>query len=221
MKIAKQLPMNEIIEKHEKGIKQQKLAEEYGVDRTTLNRKINKYYAQRGEENPRKLTKRKKHTKLRKELPIEEITEKWKSGISMQKLAEQYGVNRLTIYDRIKKGYKEKGEEKINRPGRRRKEIPIEEIVEKWKNGVPSQQLAEKYGVSYLTILSRINEYHKMNTNKNKILKNKEILIEYLEKGLSEQQIKDIAKSKKITIPDNIMNQANKEVRHKKTDIER
>lgn len=220
MKVTKKLPMEEIIEKHEKGVKQQKLAEEYGIDRSALNRKINKYYAQIGKENPRKL-KKGKTTKLRKDLPIQEITEKWKSGISMQKLAEEYGVTRSTIYDRIKKGYKESGEEKINKPGRRRIELPIEEIVEKWKCGMPPKKLSEDYNVDIGTIRRRINEYHKNSMVKNKILKNSEIITEYLQKGLSEQQIKDIAKNKKITIPDDVMNKANKEVKYKKSDMER
>ena len=39
-------------------------------------------------------------------------------------------------------------------------EIPIDEIVKKWKQGDTQRELAIEYGISYFTINSRISEYY-------------------------------------------------------------
>lgn len=220
--LMKQIPTEEIIEKWNNGIGTRQLAKDYKVDIATIRNRINKYYKDRGEIKP----KPKRESKIgigRKEIPIEEIIKKWNNGISTKQLAKDYDIGRRTIYERINEYYKENGKVK---PDKRveKKELPVEKIVEKWNVGILPKELAKEYGVSVTTINNRIKEYYKGKTKptvKNKILKDSEIIAKYLQKGLSAQQIRIIAKSKKITIPDDVINKANEEVKHKKEDIER
>ena len=44
--------------------------------------------------------------------------------------------------------------------GRKKIELPIEEIVKKWEQGVTQKELSKEYGVSRVTINKRISEYY-------------------------------------------------------------
>ena len=44
--------------------------------------------------------------------------------------------------------------------GRKKIELPIEEIVKKWEQGVTQKELSKEYGVSDVTISKRISEYY-------------------------------------------------------------
>ena len=44
--------------------------------------------------------------------------------------------------------------------GRKKIELPIEEIVKKWEQGVTQKELSKEYGVSEYIIRKRISEYY-------------------------------------------------------------
>ena len=50
--------------------------------------------------------------------------------------------------------------------GRKKIELPIEEIVKKWEQGVTQKELSKEYGVSDVTISKRISEYYEKEEKK-------------------------------------------------------
>lgn len=166
------------------------------------------------------------------ELPIDEIVEKWKQGSTIKELAKEYGVSQTTINKRISEYY-----EKIGKPKPKRKtkiELPIDEVVEKWKQGATQSELEKEYGVSISTINTRISEYNekkeietKLSKHKNvenngeklRIVKSSSIIAEYLRKGLTIQQIESIALKRNIIIPQKVIEKAiqkNKQLEEKR-----
>lgn len=87
------------------------------------------------------------------------------------------------------------------------KNLPTEEIVSRWKKGVSKRELAEEYKVSVDTIHKRIEEYrNKMDIRR--ILKKPDIIIDYLRRGLSIEQIQETALESKVIIPEEVMEKA-------------
>ena len=76
------------------------------------------------------------------ELPIEEIVKKWEQGVTQKELSKEYGVSDVTIRKRISEYYEKEEKEKP----KKRIELPIEEIVKKWKQGVTQKELSKEYG---------------------------------------------------------------------------
>lgn len=146
------LPVEEIIKKHELGTSQKELAQEYGVSRLTIAKRIKAYYKDTGKAAPLL-----DYTRIR--LPIEDIIKKYKLGISQEQLAKEYGVSKTTIGNKIKKYYKENGEEKIEKDFPRIK-LPVEEIVKKYEDGTSPLNISKEYNVARTTILNRLNEYY-------------------------------------------------------------
>ena len=112
----------------------------------TIRKRISEYYEKEEKEKPKK----------RIELPIEEIVKKWKQGVTQKELSKEYGVSEALIGRRISEYYEkeEKGKPK------KRIELPIEEIVKKWEQGVTQKELSKEYGVSRVTINKRISEHY-------------------------------------------------------------
>jgi len=104
-----------------------------------------------------------KYMKKEVELPIEEIVEKYKKGIIQTKIAAEYGVSQPTIASKIKKYYKRLDMEvpKTKNKGKKRIELPIKEIIDKYEHGISEQKLADEYNVAQQTISKRIIEYYK------------------------------------------------------------
>jgi len=131
---------------------------------------------------------KKKNIKI--EIPIDEIVKKWKQGDTQRELAIEYGVSTNTINKRISEYY-----EKIGKPKRRQKiELPINEIIEKWKQGATQRELAKEYGVSVNTIGRRIAEYHKKIGKPNPKQKQKidlpiNEIVEKWEKGVTQREL--------------------------------
>ena len=204
-----ELPIDEIVEKWEKGVTQRELAKEYGVSVNTIGRRIAEYHKKIGKPRPRP------KPKPRMELPIDEIVEKWKQGSTIKELAKEYGVSQTTINKRISEYYENIGKSK---PKRKTKiELPIDEIVEKWEKGVTQRELTKEYGVSYRTIQSRISQYYDKNEDnekikkdekKLKVMKSSSIIAEYLKKGLTIEQIESIALKQNIIIPQKVVEKA-------------
>ena len=159
------------------------------------------------------------------ELPIEEIVEKWKQGTIQQELAKEYGVSKTTITKRIAEYYEKKGNKKTKPKikSKQKIELSIDEIVKKWKEGSTQTELAKEYGISLTTISSRISEYNREkeiktkllnyesaenNGKKLKIMRSSSIIAEYLRKGLTIEQIKNIALERNIIIPQKVIEKA-------------
>ncbi len=200
-----ELPIDEIVEKWKQGTTQTELAKEYSVSTNTIGRRIAEYHKKIGKPNPKQ--------KQKLDLPINEIVKKWKRGSTKTELAIEYGISYFTINSRISEYY-----EKIEKPKRRQKiELPINEIIEKWKQGATQRELAKEYGVSYRTIQSRISQYYDKNEDnekikkdekKLKVMKSSSIIAEYLKKGLTIEQIESIALKQNIIIPQKVIEKA-------------
>lgn len=184
------------------------LAKEYGVDLSGISRRITRYYRKIGEEKPN--LNRVVIPEI--DLSIEEIIEKYESGKSQIELAKEYGVSFYTITSRVEEYYKKIGKEKpkVKKKNiKTRKKLPIEEIIEMYINGATLTEISENYGINSSTISKGIDEYYKeQNKTRPRIVKNPTFIAEYLNKGLSEEQIRNIALERNVIIPDDIMNQA-------------
>ena len=204
-----ELLIDEIVEKWKQGATQRELAKEYEISYFTINSRISEYYEKIGKPRPRP------KPKPRMELPIDEIVEKWKQGSTIKELAKEYGVSQTTINKRISEYYENIGKSKPKR--KTKKELPIDEIVEKWEKGVTQRELTKEYGVSYRTIQSRISQYYDKNEDnekikkdekKLKVMKSSSIIAEYLKKGLTIEQIESIALKQNIIIPQKVIEKA-------------
>lgn len=236
-----ELPINEIIEKYESGVSQIQLAKEYSISNNIIFKRISEYYQTTGKEKPRRVY-------AKKELPVEEIVKKYEAGISQAQLAKEYNVSDFAIRMRIAQYYQETGRERPEISSTK-KEVPIEEIVIKYESGMLQSQLAEEYNVSNTIINTRIEEYNvsqsviclriseyyyetgkekperkksgKKETNtytkdegkKLKELRSTTIIIDYLKKGLSIEDIIETASKRNVVIPqkliDDALNKAN------------
>lgn len=95
----------------------------------------------------------------------------------------------------------------------RKTELPIEEIVKKWEIGVELERLVEEYGVAATTIRDKIEKYYNScPAKRNRVLRGITIVIDYLKKGLTPEQIIETAKKSKIIIPNSVMQEAIKKV---------
>ena len=200
-----ELPIEEIVEKWEKSATYEELSKEYGVSLSTIKYRISKYYEKEGKEKP------KRQSKQRINLPIEEIVKKWEKGAIQRDLSKEYGASRYTINKKISKYYEKEGKEKP----KRRVELPIEEIVEKLEKGVTQKELSKEYGVPQRCISERICEYYeekKDNEKKFKVLKSSSIIVEYLRKGLTIEQIESIALKQHIIVPQKVIEKANQQI---------
>ena len=93
----------------------------------------------------------------------------------------------------------------------------------KWEQGVTQKELAKEYGVAQTTIDKRISEYNRKkeiktkllnyesvenNGKKLKIMRSSSIIAEYLIRGLTIEQIKNIALKQNIIIPQKVIEKA-------------
>ena len=205
----KELPVEEMVKDKKNGFTQTQLEIKYGVSMTTISKRIKEYCEERGEEEPKgELTGR-------IELPVEDIVRKWKNGISVSELALEYEVSSTTISKRIDEYYQNKGKERPKKKTKKErkkreskpyKEIPVEEIITQIENGVEPTELAEKYEVSRNTIDRKVEKYcAEKRISEPRILRSSRVIVEYLKKGLTPEQIKEVAKRSGVIIPDNIM----------------
>ena len=145
------------------------------------------------------------------ELPVEEIVSKWENGATQQELADEYGTNPTTISARINEWYEKKGKIKPKRDTKKKIELPIEEIVLKWKNGTTLMELADEYETSFTTIRIRIKEHVESSRSKvikKRIVKKPSIVIDYLKRGATSEQILEIAEKNRVIIPDSVIQEA-------------
>ena len=194
MQMKIELPVKEIVEKWKNGMSQQALSEEYGVLAQTIRDRINEYYESIGETRPKK-----KIIIPKKEIIIEEIIQKWENGTTTKELAEEYGIPRGTMYGKIRKYYEYRERKKPEREKSNPKiELPVQDILEQWKNGVSQAKLAKKYGVSIGTINNRINEAYEEERITKKEKLEQEILKRWQEGGVTLKELEtEFRKSKR------------------------
>ena len=186
---------------------QRELSKEYEVSQFTINKRISEYYEKEEKEKPKKEMKK-------IELPIEEIVEKLEKGVTQKDLSKEYGVSIKTINKRTSEYYAKEGKEKPKKETKKI-ELPIEEIVEKWEKGVTQKELSKEYEVSQFTINKRISEYYEKKRNNGKrfkVLKSSSIIVEYLRKGLTIEQIESIALKQHIIVPQKVIEKANQQI---------
>ena len=199
------LPIDEIVKKLGQGVTQKDLSKEYGVSEALINKRIFEYYEKEGKEKP------KQKPKQRINLPVEEIVEKWEQGTTQKELSKEYGVSDNTIEKRISEYYEKEGKEKPKRKTKRRINLPVDEIVKKWGQGITQKELSKEYGVSDGTIKKIISEYYRKKENNEKklrVLKSSSIIVEYLRKGLTIEQIESSALKQNIIVPQEVIEKA-------------
>lgn len=213
------IPIKKIIEDKKNGMTQREMEAKYGVSTNTIMIRLNEYYAEKGQENPHK-----KSLTEKIELPVEEIAKKWGEGVKQKEIAQEYGVSGTTISKRVAEYCEKEGTEIIEKRKKLKSKkeknkssakvkLPIEQIIQEREDGAELIELSEKYGLSESAIGQRINKYYEENNiPKSKILKTTMLVVEYLKKGLTPEQIRDIAKSSRVIIPNRVMEKAISEV---------
>ena len=195
------LPVDEIVKKWGRGVTQKDLSKEYGVSEALISKRISEYYEKEGKEKP----------KQRINLPIDEIVKKLGQGVTQKDLSKEYGVSEALINKRIFEYYEKEGKEKPKQKPKQRINLPVEEIVEKWEQGTTQKELSKEYGVSDVTIKKRISEYYRKKENNEKklrVLKSPSIIVEYLRKGLTIEQIESSALKQNIIVPQEVIEKA-------------
>jgi len=88
----------------------------------------------------------------RKEIPKEEIVDRYKDGESLVKISEDYKPSYSTIYRRVKEWDVERDTDI------RKLDLPTQDIVSLYKDGMSCQQIADKFDCSTKPIESRLKE---------------------------------------------------------------
>jgi uncharacterized protein (DUF433 family) len=144
------LPEKDICESYLNGMTTIELAKEYNCAHgTILNRlhKNNIKIKSRSEARTGRTTG--KNHPLYIDLPINQIIDEYRNGISTIKLGEKYGCNHATIGRKLK----ENGIDVTNRI-----DIPIEHIIDEYKNGTSTIELSKKYRCNRTTINKKLKE---------------------------------------------------------------
>lgn len=147
------VPVENMLNDWEKGMKLLELAEKYNVSRETIINRLREYQVKTG--------KKVINTKRKKVIPLEEIITDWKAGMTLEKLELKYKVSRDTISMRMREFEAETGK-KLERDffvRTPKKDLPVEEIVAEWKSGFVLEDIAQKYGVTRNTVRRRLEEY--------------------------------------------------------------
>lgn len=204
----KELPIEEIIKQYETGVSTTTIAKEYNVSGFTITTRIKEYYEKTGRE-------RIKHKRKKRELPINEIIKQYEAGIEISVMIKEYNVSKTNIRKRIAEYYKETGKERIkHNSGLKRIELPMNEIINKYETGTRVSELVNEYNLAKSTMIKRIREYYKENKNV-KRLENEAVIVEFLKKGLTIQEILETALKKNVIIPEEIISLALDKVNYK------
>lgn len=138
------LPLEQVISDYQSGMSPVELAEKYGVSYGTITKRLK-------EAGVRKITAKERNMM---NFPLEQVISEHQSGMSPIDLGEKYGVSHGTITKRLKEVgvYLERGR------GRKKIDLPVDQIWFDYESGMTLTQLAEKYGVSPPTIRTRLKE---------------------------------------------------------------
>lgn len=97
-------------------------------------------------------------------LPIKEIYESYQVGISICKLSKLYNCSGATITSHLNKYCKENNlplRINANDRGKKKLNLPIEEIYRMYMSGATGKSLAEMYGCNCRTLYLKMREYRK------------------------------------------------------------
>ena len=102
--------------------------------------------------------------------------------------------------------------------GRKKIELPIEEIVKKWEQGVTQKELSKEYGVSEALIGRRISEYYEKEEKekpKQRIELPIEEIVKKWERGITQKELSKRYGVSKSTISKRISKYYQKKKRKK------
>ena len=135
-------------------------------------------------------------------LPADEISKKYLSGISANKIAKEYGCSPSVIFERLRDN---------NIIIRSKIELPIDEISKKYLNGLSTSEIALEYKCSNVTILKRLYDNNikiRSAGQQSLILPEIEICEKYLS-GMSTMEIMKEYKCKSATTINKILRNNN------------
>lgn len=182
------------------------IAEEEGACVATINKRINEYYDKIGEERPEF---RKGIGKKPYKINIKPYIGLLKKGeITKKAIAEIEGVSVSLITERIREYCTEKGKKKLNLRqwnGRKRKVDVAPYMKDLIERKMTKKEIAHKLKISIPTLNKKINEFNNKKESQNimeeeKLLKN--LLEDFLNKGLHKEKIQESALKRNIIIPD-------------------
>ena len=160
------LPMKKVYELKKQGITYKDLASKYSCSLSTVKRRLIEYCKENNCKIPKRATCYKSI-----ELPMKEVYELKKQGISYRKIASIYNHSHEVIRTRLVEYCEENNYEIPERaPFSKSIELPMEEIYELKNQGMTYNVLASKYNCSAATIRTRLIEYEEELALKNKYL---------------------------------------------------
>ena len=151
------LSIKEIYELKKGGMTYKELSKKYDCNVAIINQSLKEYCKENNLELPQPSPSPKKL-----KLPVEEIYEFKKSGMTYKELAKKYNCNITTIRKKLEKYCEEQDLviTKINYKSKKLK-LPIEEIYELRKQEMTYKELAEKYDCSHEAIRKKLIKYCK------------------------------------------------------------
>ena len=153
------IPMEDVIEELKKGKFYREIAKKYGVSEDVLYQRRKLYEQEVGKTIEEILSSDGNFevNKKRRYVPVEDMVKDWENGMKLLELAEKYNVSRETVINRLKEYQYKTGKQIIKT--KRRKEIPLNDIIAEWKAGMTLEKLEQKYNVGRDTISERMREF--------------------------------------------------------------
>lgn len=186
-------------------ITQAEIRRKEGVSRTIVIARIKDYYDEIGEQRPSFKMGRKKSTPkktTRKPLNVEDYIEDYSIGfITQSGIAKKAGITISGVSRAISRYYVRKiGENNLSKSTT----FDINTYIYEYEIGaITPHQIAIREKIDIKKVNTEIENYYR-NQNKKppKYGVPESVILEYLEKGLSKEQIKAVATKKNIIIPD-------------------
>lgn len=160
----KNISKEEVIEEFKKGLSYTKIANKYGVSTTLIRARVKEYENDNGIKLEDILLECniEMNNNKKKEYPIDEAIRRLEKGEPIEKIAIEYGVSKSTIY-KDKRINEEQNGIFNQKYIKRKKDIPMEEVIEALKNKETIANIAKKYNVVLTTLKQRIKQYERQN----------------------------------------------------------
>ena len=205
-KVITKVDISKYIENLNAGkITQADIRRKEGVSKAILTARIKDYYDEIGEQRPKFKAGRKKtvpEKSSRKPLNVEEYIEDYSIGfINQSGIAKKSGITISGVSKAISRYYVRKiGENNLFKSTT----FDIKKYIKEYESGaITPHQIAIHEKIDIKKVNEEIENYY-INQNKKppKYGVPESVILEYLEKGLSKEQIKAIAAKKNLIIPD-------------------
>lgn len=139
------IPVNEVARRNRSGETLSGMTDDYNVTVSTLSRHLKEAGYEVRAYGGRPAI----------ELPVEEAARRNQEGETLKEIAEDYGVTSQTLSNRLKEaGY----EIVAHYSWIPRKELPVDEMAERYRDGESLRSIAEDYPASHETIRKRLIE---------------------------------------------------------------